>query len=435
MQQRHFKAFGSVTGLGISLALTAGLSSQALATPNAFQDARAMGMGGTGVAAARPAGAGLFNPALLSAPQSEWEDDFALTLPSVNGRLADDQDVVDAIDDIQDVIDRLEVNINNQESLPQAQQDAGLLANQLEALGGQTLRADVGAGLQIARPSRSLGWGLHSNGSVRASVQAGIADNDLTQLRLLAQAETQDELESARDQLLDNGQLRNFDSDGRVIASAVWETGLSFARPFEFGERELVLGITPKWVHMRTFDFRQSVNDFDEDDFDADEFETTGDGFSFDLGASTQLGDQGQWRLAAVVRNVIPLSEKAVVPSNPTQPQRKLEIDPQGTLGIAHSSSWHTLTLDVDVNEVEGFGPVADRQFVALGGELNLLNWLNLRAGVRHNLADDTGPQGAEEETLYTAGFALSPWALRLEAAAVFNDDEIGGGLELGFSF
>ena len=435
MQLRRFKNSVSTTHLSLAITLTVGLSGQVQATPTQFQDARAMGMGGTGVAAARPAGASLFNPALLSAPQGKWEDDFALTLPSVNGRLADDQDVVDAIDDIQDVIDRLDTNIRNQESLPQAQQDAALLADQLGALGGQTLRADLGAGLQIARPSRSLGWGLHSNGSLRASVQAGIADTDLGQLRLLAQAETQEELESARDQLLDNGQLRNLDSDGRVIASAVWETGLSFARPFEFGEREWVLGVTPKWVHMRTFDFRQSVNEFDEDEFDAEEFETTGNGFSFDLGASTQLGAEGQWRLAAVVRNVIPLSEKAIVPSDPTQPQRELEIDPQGTLGIAHSSSWHTLTLDVDVNEVTGFGPEADRQFVALGGEVNLLNWLNLRAGVRHNLADDTGPQGAEEETLYTAGFALSPWGLRLEAAAMFSDDEIGGGLELGFSF
>jgi len=435
MQPQQYKISGVITGLGAALVLSIGLSGQAQARPTQFHDVRAMGMGGTGVAAARPAGAGLFNPALLSAPQGQWEDDFALTLPSVNGRLADDQDVVDAIDDIQDLIDRLETNINNQESLPQAQQDADLLADQLEALGGQTLRADLGAGLQIARPSRTLGIGLHSNGSVRASVQAGIAENDLSQLRQLADADSQEELETAREQLLDNGQLRNFDSDGRVIASAVWETGLSFARPFAFGEHELVLGITPKWVHMRTFDFRQSVNDFDEDDFDADEFETTGDGFSFDLGASTQLGAKGQWRLAAVVRNVIPLSEKAIVPSDPGQPQRELEIDPQGTLGLAHSSGWHTITLDVDLNEVEGFGPEADRQFVALGGEFNLLNWLNLRAGVRHNLADDTGPQGAEEETLYTAGFALSPWALRLEAAAMFSGDEIGGGLELGFSF
>jgi len=65
------------------------------------------------VASARPAGAGLFNPALLSAPQGEWQDDFALTLPSVSGRL------------------------------PQAQRDSGLLADQLEELGGQTLRAGV----------------------------------------------------------------------------------------------------------------------------------------------------------------------------------------------------------------------------------------------------------------------------------------------------
>jgi len=319
MQPQQYKISGVITGLGAALVLSIGLSGQAQARPTQFHDVRAMGMGGTGVAAARPAGAGLFNPALLSAPQGQWEDDFALTLPSVNGRLADDQDVVDAIDDIQDLIDRLETNINNQESLPQAQQDADLLADQLEALGGQTLRADLGAGLQIARPSRTLGIGLHSNGSVRASVQAGIAENDLSQLRQLADADSQEELETAREQLLDNGQLRNFDSDGRVIASAVWETGLSFARPFAFGEHELVLGITPKWVHMRTFDFRQSVNDFDEDDFDADEFETTGDGFSFDLGASTQLGAKGQWRLAAVVRNVIPLSEKAIVPSDPTR--------------------------------------------------------------------------------------------------------------------
>ncbi|MYL73169.1 conjugal transfer protein TraF, partial [Halobacillus litoralis] len=62
-------------------------------------------MGGTGVAAARPSGAALFNPSLLAADHSGWNDGFSVTLPSVNARYAENEEVVDEIDEIQDTID------------------------------------------------------------------------------------------------------------------------------------------------------------------------------------------------------------------------------------------------------------------------------------------------------------------------------------------
>lgn len=50
---------------------------------------------------------------MMAAPQHDWADDFGLMLPSVNARFADEEEVVDQIDDIQDTIDELEQSINS----------------------------------------------------------------------------------------------------------------------------------------------------------------------------------------------------------------------------------------------------------------------------------------------------------------------------------
>jgi len=129
-------------GLALGVALATG-SLSVQAAPPTFQDTRAMGMGGTGVAAARPSGAGFINPALLANKQGAWHDDFALTLPSVNARFADDEDVPDEIDAIQNTIMALESSINDFQdtgSIDEAQSDAGRLADQLADVDGDTLR-------------------------------------------------------------------------------------------------------------------------------------------------------------------------------------------------------------------------------------------------------------------------------------------------------
>ncbi|MFO7787544.1 MAG: conjugal transfer protein TraF [Halospina sp.] len=412
---------------------TAAASTQA--APPQFNDVRAFGMGGTGVAAARPSGAALFNPSLLAAEHSGWNDGFAVTLPSVNARYAENEEVVDEIDEIQDTIDAFEQAVNS-DNLIEAQNNAGKLADSLENIDRQPLRADAGLGVLLAVPSPNLSVGLHTNAQLRATVQARVDQDEIEDLRELQKASNITDVND--NDLVTNGSIDNLDSDGRVLASAVGEIGLTLARSFEIQGQSVNFGVTPKLVQMRTFDYAQGVDDFDEDNFDASDYETEDSHINVDIGASAQLGASDQWRLGASVRNLVPQTLKTVEDNdNPTgrNEQEEMTLDPLVTVGVAHTSDWHTLTADLDLTKNEGIGPAGAQQWLAVGGEFNVYDWINLRAGARQNLASDTGADGIEEETQYTAGFALSPWALRIEAGALFSSEEVGGAVELGMSF
>jgi len=97
--------------IGLSIATTS-----ALASPQAFMSSRSFAMGGTGVAVATPSAAPNSNPAMMAAQQHDWADDFGLMLPSVNVRAADEEEVIDQVDDIQDVIDQFDQDVSNLEN-------------------------------------------------------------------------------------------------------------------------------------------------------------------------------------------------------------------------------------------------------------------------------------------------------------------------------
>lgn len=417
------------TRLAMAVALTtAAVSAQA--APSQFNDTRAFGMGGTGVAAARPSGAALFNPSLLAADHSGWNDGFAVTLPSVNARYAENEEVIDEIDAIQDTIDAF----NRATTQSDIKENAGKLADSLETINRQPLRADAGLGVLLAVPSPNLSVGLHTNAQLRATVQARVDQDEIDTLRDIENGTPPPPNNAIVD---GNGNIKNLNSDGRILASAVGEIGLTLARSFEIQGQTVNVGVTPKLVQMRTFDYAQGVDKFDEDDFDASEYETDDTHVNVDIGASADLGSSDQWRVGASVRNLVPQTLKTV--ENNSRPlryeQKEMTLDPQATVGVAHTSGWHTLTADVDLTKNESIGPAADQQWLALGGEFNVYDWINVRAGARQNLASDTGADGIEEETQYTAGFALSPWAMRIEAGALVSSDEVGGAVELGMSF
>ena len=403
--------------------------------------------GGTGVAAARPSGAALFNPSLLAADHSGWNDGFSATLPSVNARYAENDEVVDEIDRIQDTIEQLETSINNlqfssnPQDIERTQEQAGELAEQLRGINQESMRADAGAGTLFAIPSRRLGVGLHMNAQLRATVQARIDDTDTAALDGVAnlqQPVTESKIKQELSPIYNDttGEFEGIESDGRVLASAVGEVGLTLARAFNIQGQEISFGITPKLVQMRTFDYVENVNDFEDDDFDASEYETEDTHINVDLGANMQLGANNGWRVGASVRNLIPKTLKTVENNGSRfYDQEEMKLDPLVTVGVAHTSGWHTLTADLDLTKNEGIGPAADQQWLALGGEFNVYDWVNVRAGARQNLASDTGESGIEEETQYTAGLALSPWAMRIEAGALFSSEEVGAAVELGMSF
>lgn len=413
-----------MTGLRLSrLSLAIGLSvatSAALAAPQSFQTARSFAMASTGVAVANPATANIANPAMLANSHHEWADDFGLILPSVNARMADDEEVVDQIDDIQDTIDRIEESANLG-LIPETQAAAGELRQQLIELNRDTARADVGVGLSLALPMDNFSVGFFTDGSLRATARGNITQNDLD---LLEDIENDPIAAAGAGDIADD-----LTSDGTVIAAAIAEIGISFAKGFELNNgNSLSLGISPKYVRLQTFEYVATVSNFEDDDFDSSENETDDSQFNFDLGAAYAFGEKHEWNAGLAVKNVIPMDLKSTSGV-------KLEVDPKITAGIAHAGEFHVVTAELDLTKQEGFGFSDDTQWLALGAEFDAWRFAQVRAGVRHNLASDGDHRGVEEETQLTAGLGFNPFGARLDISGLFSDTEVGAAIELGAAF
>lgn len=414
-----------LTRLSLAISLTMA-STATLASPQSFLSARSFAMAGTGVAVATPADALVANPAMLAAEHHSWNDDFGLQLVSVNARLADEEDTVDQVDSIQDTIDRLEQTVDGLNQA-EAQNQAGILRDQLQAFDRDTMRANVGLGLGLAVPSQGLSVGVFTNGNLTATVRGDYAASDDA---LLAD--------------LENGTIPatpgvtdGLDSQGKILASAVAEVGISFARAIELANgQRLQLGLSPKYVNLQTFQYTETVSGFEDDDFDGDQYQTDKSGFNLDLGAAYAFGDQQQWNAGAAVRNLIPMELDSAA-SRPLlgEQVRTLELEPMVTVGLAHRGDYHVVTAELDLTEKKAFGYEDDTQWLAVGAEFDAYRYAQLRVGVRHNLANNDDNEGIEEKTQFTAGLGLNILGARLDLAALYSDADVGAAVELGTAF
>lgn len=413
----------NVSRLALAVSLSA-VSTVTLAAPQSFSTARAFAMGGTGVAIAHPTTANTSNPAMLAAAHHEWSDDFGLILPSVNARLADEEEVVDQIDDIQDAIDAYEDAAANM-STAEARAEAGKLHDQLQSLKGDTMRADVATGISMAVPGERLAVGVFTNANLQVTARAKVDDQDLDQLENIADGT-----------MLSPPSDANLRSSGHVLASAVIEAGISLARSFDLGlENPVQLGVSPKYVQLRTYQYTAVVDDFDEDDFDDGDYESTKSGFNMDLGAAYAFGEEKQWNAGVAVRNLIPMELDSKYNTLRGEQKETLELNPMVTAGIAHSGEYHVLTAEAQLTEQKGFGYADDTQWLAVGAEFDAFRFAQLRLGARHNIASNSDNTGIEEDTQFTAGLGFSPFGARLDISGLVSDAEVGGAIELGMAF
>ena len=405
--------------IGLSVATTS-----ALASPQAFMSARSFAMGGTGVAVAHPSAAPSANPAMMAAEQHGWADDFGLMLPSVNARAADEEEVIDQVDDIQDQIEQFEdLKFSNQAD---AQAKARQLVDNLEAFDRDTMRANAGLGLGLAIPSNSLSFGFFANANLTATVRGELDENDLDLLNDIANGVRPPATTDLDTEL---------NSRGRILASAVAEAGISIAHSFMLSNgNALQLGVSPKYVQLQTFQYTEEISDFEDDDFDSDEYETDKSGFNLDIGAAYAFGAENQWNAGVVVKNLIPM-ELDSAQNHPSEEKYTLELTPMVTAGIAHKSDYHVITAEVDLTKKEAFGYEDDTQWLALGAEFDAWRYAQLRAGVRHNLASNDDNDGIEEDTQFTAGLGLNIIGVRVDIGALYSSADVGAALELGTSF
>ncbi|WP_148864104.1 conjugal transfer protein TraF [Marinobacter fonticola] len=395
-------------------------ASQVTAGPQSFTTARSFAMGGTGVATAHPASASTANPAMMAMKQHGWADDFGLILPSVNARVADEEEVVNQIDDIQDTIDQLDAQIDARNDSG-IRDSAGRLGDQLEELNRDTMRVDAGVGLSLAVPTSKLSIGVFTAGSLRATARGNVSEDDLALLESF-------EIDPDEAEKFDNiGDV--LDSNGVIIAAAYAEVGLSLAKAFELSNDNILsVGISPKYVELRTFEYMQEVSDFEDDDFDADEYQTEKSGFNADLGAAYSFGETQKWTAGLAVRNIVPMELDS-------QSGRTFELDPKVTAGIAHAGNMHVITAELDLTENKAFGYEDDTQWAALGAEFDVFRAVQLRGGIRQNLSSNDNNDGIEEKTQLTFGVGLSPFGAHLEISGLVSDADVGGAIELGAAF
>jgi len=364
----------------------------AIAAPFGSFDARSAGMGNTGVASATIANAPFFNPALLSFQKPK--EDFAL-LATVGARVADPSGLIDDIEAFKSAYDSFTTTGNP------SYVTAGNAA--LASANGKAALVDVNAAVSLGFSGIDWGGAFMLNGySLNGiSITKGADDFDADP---------------------------NNDSKLNLVGLQVTEIGASLARGFGPEDSRFALGVTPKYMKIKTNDYQKRLVDVSTDAGDIIDNpmnQTEATTVNADLGLI--YGDPLGWRAGLAVRN---LASKDYM----TTTGRTISLEPQPRAGVAYSNNWVTLAVDADLKDNK---PVADGQdqktrMLAVGTELNVLDFLQLRLGVQRNLAD-TG--AAKALDLYSVGVGVAVLGVHVDLAAVGNQNAIGVVAELGFRF
>lgn len=371
--------------------------------PAQYFEARNAAMGFAGVASSHYLVAGWANPALLT--RCEENDSFGFLLPTV-GAVANDKNGL--LEDIQDFVDELD----RLEATTPTQQELNGLADQLQNLSGRQVTGNAGAGFAFAGPSRDFAWSLH--GKTYADLQAFV------------------DVDPADIAALQGGNIpTTFQSEARVIGVAISEVGLSLAKGIDLGGMHLGLGVTPKLQRVDSYNYAVNADNYDDGDFDNDQYRNDDDAFNFDAGASFEPGMGLVF--GAVVRNWIEKDYRTV---NTLGQEFLYEVNPTAALGVAWTVGMLTVTGDIDLNAQKRFrtgGPLLrddDVQLAHLGAELDLLSWLQFRAGWQGDLENTFDPT-------WTAGLGLSPFdVFHLDLAGSYvSDQSFGAVIQLGFTF
>lgn len=379
----------------LSLAL---LTACGAAQATELYNGRLSGMSNAGYVTGGYSDGVLLNPS-LAASYGE-KDDFAFVFNA--GALgSDEDDLIDGMDDLIDLVDRL--NETDAEDL--TQQDADELTARLEDVDDKTIQATFGGSLVVAIPNDMVSIALVAKAYGSASVYADVDDNDY--------------------ELIDNAVNSPFDPDdlqssGFAQGVIVSEVGIALAKTFaETETSKILVGITPKRVTAETFIYESTVSEYDEDDFDGDEFTEESSATSMDAGITYVTGNL---RYGLAVANVMEKDFETVDGD-------KFELSRQTTAAVGYTGSWFTAEAALDLTATEVFGLGESKMFRA-GIELRPVSWLQIRGGMQRD-TEDTIPD------TYSVGLGISPFdVVNIDLAGFTGKNEtMGAALQLGLRF
>jgi hypothetical protein len=382
----------------LSAALLAVLSGPVAAVPFSLE-ARSLGMGNVRVATADIATAPFANPGMLSFQPSR--EDFSLLL-GVGAYLNDNDDVIDTIDEYQTAYDNFLATMD-----PAEGNKAVSIAQSLD---GDVIAPEATAMISTGFSGKQWAFAV----SARADAIAAGTVTNISQTVLELTDPTKNILE--------------------VEGVLTSELGVSLARNFKMFGQKVAVGIKPKYVKVDNVYLNESISTvdtglgdlLDNSKRDLGDFTTLDVGLVMGLSKHTQIG--------LVATNLV--SHKINF-FNAADDPATLSFDTQARLGIAYRTDLLTVGADVDLIEndallTSGNFQALKTRNVSVGGEFNLLDFIQLRVGAQKNIAD--GISDAEKENLYTAGIGF--WlGFNLDMAVVAQSDSLGAFLQTGFRF
>lgn len=394
--------------------------SSAGAVPFSSFDPRSYAMGGVGVASGTSANAVFFNPALLAAAAED--EHFSLELPIVGGRVADPGELGNAINDFNDVepVGTFQDAVNAYQDTPNAGTAAAVqtagdtLIEQLQNLSDKTLAAEADVAFVLGIPHRKFGISVFANVDVLGGTVGEVTDADLVAI----QQTIDDALNSQP--VTDPTDALTSTVSARI--SRITEVGVSIAREFDV-LGGISVGITPKYVGVRTYDIRFVGSEIDTAEISLSESQQSDSSVNLDFGLAKDY-DNG-WKAGFAVRNLLAQKYTTVLGN-------EFKIEPMARMGVSYRNSCLVVAADLDLTENDSGGFEPKTQYVALGAEVYMFEIAQLRLGYRHNLSDV--PAGVETGMI-TAGLGFSPFGIHADLAVASNGDELGAALQLGFRF
>ena len=417
----------NVRKLLLSLALGSCVSGPVLAGPYAF-NARQDAMGGAGVSSANYLSAPFYNPALLAL--SDESDQVGLLLPVIGAELFDEDDLANKADDFNDTYDEFSAAYNaygtNQSQANKARlESANAKATaELQQLSGATGYGRAGVGAALALPFNLLSGALYLNGYADAQAFTDVSMDDFTSYDYKGVTLTVPRNEEA------------IQSQVIGMAAAVSDLGCSLAKSFQDGDMTWAVGVTPKLQTLKVYNYVATAADSDLGDMTDSQYENSKSTFNLDAGVAANWSSG--WGSALAIKNLI---KQELDGPQIGRVQSRYELSPIPTASLSYRFAGVLLTGDVDLLAQKRFTSLTgthstyhadqdDLQLAALGLEWNLLGWLQLRGGYRHDLQSNL-------DDALTAGVGLSPFEMfHLDLAGIYaGSNEFGGVLQSGFTF
>ncbi len=357
-------------------------------------DTRTYSMGGAGVATADYLTGAFYNPALVSVVNRR--NNLGILIPSLSLDVSDRDQFLDDVDDFSDAVDA---------------GDANGAERVLGNIDGKTLNAKADIGVAISIPRMIIPTTFFINNYVDIIGIPNISADDLSGI-----------------------DVNDIKSSATVLAVNVMDIGVAMAQPIAIGGRSYLVGIAPKMQRVTTYNFTDSLDDFDVENFDDEQYETDETTFNLDLGIAWV---EGPYRAGLAIRNVIPNDYKTV---NTDASFTELggrsftyKIEPRITTGVGFVSKFYTMAVDIDLLKSKRFDSnlfEAETQFARVGMEFDAFKQAQLRAGVKHDLQGNV-------DTAFTAGVGLSPLGIvNLDIGASYGGTGVyGGSIQLALMF